>query len=308
MTLITFPRPLHSHLHFAAASPLPTHLCTPSRVVAPSQARDFAATLRARDPGVWERLRNYQAMVYFILTGKSTGKMRDYPDALLIWHLQVAWMEHTRHPALAVLAEDPALANEELGEISLSEFSKGVKAGSCSPDAASMSKEYRMQGASRDVVHDYQENLELPQEDNYHEVTSDINTVEVARALQTLKALRKGLHTDVQKAYECFDIECSVSSTGKKTGKKVPATATPVMKKTLVPFFVQPDVGEEWDVDQDFQTIRTRYFNTPPTQALVRDSESDSEDSDPLPAVRRVVAPVYTRAMTATTALQAASP
>lgn len=258
--------------------------------------RDFAATLRARDAGRWERLRNYQAVAYFLLTGKSTGAMRDYPDALLLWHLQLAWMEMSRHPALAVLMEDPCLANEEGGEISLSEFSKGVKAGSVAPDAASMSKEYRLQGAGRDVVHDMQESLGISQEGNYHEVTSKINTAEVDHAEATLKQLRKGLHTDARRSYDCFEFEYSTSAAGKKTGKKVPFDAQPVALKELTPFFPQPDPGEVWDVDLDYADAKKRYFNEPPRQAFTtRDSASDSEDSDS-DRPPRTYAPVLTRA------------
>jgi hypothetical protein len=258
--------------------------------------------------GVWERLRDYQAIAYFLLTGKSTGKMRDYPDALLIWHLQLAWMTRVNHPALSVVAEDPALANEEGGEISLSEFSKGVKAGSCAPDAESMSSEYRMQGASREVVHDMQENLDISQEANYHEVTAKINAREVDHAEATLKQLRKCLHTDARKSYDFFEIEAAVSSTGKKTSKKVPFNAVPQVRKELTPFFEQPAQDEVWDVAGDFETVKKRYFNQPPRTAFVRrDSESDSEDSDPL-APPRPLAPVQTRGMTRPAAGAPAAP
>lgn len=244
---------------------------------------------------MWERLLTYLGIAYFLLTGKSTGKMRDYPDALLIMHLQLEWMRVSRHPALSVLAEDPALANEELGEISLSEFSKGVKAGSCSADATSMSNEYRLQGASRDVVHDLESVLELPHEDNYHEVTSAINVAEVDAAEETLKALRKGLHTDPARAYALFTFDATVTTKGKTTGRKVPATAAPVMEKNLTPFFEQMPAGQVWDVAADFAALKTRYFNVPPRAPFTRNSDSDSEDSDE--AVQpRPVAPVLTRA------------
>ena len=261
--------------------------------------RDFAATLRARDGRAFERLCDYNAIAYFLLAGKSTGKMRDYPDALLLWSLQLEWMRRTNHPMLAVLKADYALANEELGEISLSEFSKGVKAGSVETDAASMSKAYKLQGAGRDIVHDFHDSLGLPQEANYHEVTSRIHRTEIQCAVDTVKELRKGLHTHVPRGYDVFEPTCTTTTAGKKSAFKVLPNEVPTREVELTPFFEQPPAGHKWDVAADLNVVRARYFNQPPKTAYSkRDSESDSDDDDPAPGPRPIV-PVATRAATA---------
>lgn len=239
---------------------------------------------------------DYNAISYFLLAGKSTGKMRDYPDALLLWSLQLEWMRYCKHPMLAVLKDDFALGNEELGEVSLSEFSKGVKAGSVSSDADSMSREYRLQGAGRDAVRSFHDSLELSQEGNYHEVASQIHLAEVNAAEETLKELRKGLHTHHPRGYDYFELEVSTSSSGKKSGRKVPPQTVPVKKTSLTPFFEQPPPGFKWDLAADFATVKGRYFNQPPRQPTVaRDSDSDDSDAEEVAPAPRPIVPVVTR-------------
>lgn len=273
----------------------------------PSQVRDFAATLRSRDDDAFDRLLDYQATAYYLLFGKSTGKVNDYPDALLLWFLQVAYLRHTKHPMLDALRADFAVANEELGEISLSEFSKGVKDGSTSPVQLAMSKDYRLQGARKDVVRNFHTSLDISMEANYHEVATKTNATEVDHAEETLKAIRKLLHTDKKEAYETFDLEFTLTKNGKKSGRKVPSKQMPALSKKLTPFFEHAfDRNTVWDVKSDLDDMKARYFNVPPKRILRERSfsASGSASSDGAPAVpRRAGAPVGTRAGAAGAAL-----
>lgn len=262
------------------------------------QVRDFGATLRARDTGAFERLLNYEATAYYLLTGKSTGKTKDYPEGLLLWHLQLAYLRAVDHPALNVLKADFSIVNEELGELSLSEFSKGVKDGSVAPDAVAMSKEYRLQGARKHIVKDFHQNLELNEEANYHEVVSKTNPREKDIALVAKKEIRKMLHTDPRKAYYSFTLEFDINAKGKKIGKKVPASQAPAERKTLEPMFTWAyDRTSVWDVGVDLEAVKSKVFNQPPNKPTRRrDSETGSDYSDDAPIVLRAPAPVTTRA------------
>jgi hypothetical protein len=181
---------------------------------------------------------------------------------------------------LHVLAEDPALANEELGEISLSEFSKGVKDGSVAPTTEEMSKEYRLVGAGRHVVRGVSANLGLTQEGNYHEVATEVNAAEIDHAEETLKKIRKDIHIHDVEKFEYFKLQYHLNGT-KRVGKKVAPTDEPLLKRTLAPFFPY-DYSDVPDVAADLEKMKGRYFNQPPSKPFEeRDSESrDSEDSD----------------------------
>ena len=81
-------------------------------VIFSTQARDFIATLRARDSGAFMRVKHYLAEAYFILNHWKTSR---YPEAILLWFLQVEYMETINHPALGALKQDIALGVELRG-------------------------------------------------------------------------------------------------------------------------------------------------------------------------------------------------
>src|SRR5271156_5553019 len=113
------------------------------------QCRDFLACLRRRDGGAGEAIQPLLGYAFAVLTFRKSGRTKDYPESLLLWHLQLQYLRDVEHPMYKVYMSDLQLSCEDLGEVSLSEFSKGVNPKYSPLDAATLAKNYKLQGVRR---------------------------------------------------------------------------------------------------------------------------------------------------------------
>jgi hypothetical protein len=113
------------------------------------QARDVVAGLRRRDGGASRDISLLLQYAYVVLTFKLDGRTKDYGESLLLWHLQMGYLRTVGHPMLSIYEDDLQICNEDLGEVSLSEFAKGVGTSSAALASETMSRSYQLQGVRR---------------------------------------------------------------------------------------------------------------------------------------------------------------
>jgi hypothetical protein len=160
----------------------------------PLQARDFIAILRRRDGGASADISLLLQYAYVVLTFKQDGRTKDYGESLLLWHLQIQYLRSVGHPMLSVYQDDLQICNEDLGEVSLSEFSKGVGTSSAALDFETMSRAYQLQGVRRQSFSRLQAAAGVSNTECFHEVTSTAKKVEIERAAAVLDQIRKDAH------------------------------------------------------------------------------------------------------------------